>query len=671
MDFLKSVSGISLCRLNQYLVLNEKFFLSDIAETFENTDVSEFAEYVNDNEDTFSESKRRYCSIINHFKRKYKKIAEDIIDFAIMPFYIPDLYSIFAEHDFKTDINLILKLNNIKSLGYAELMDFVRQLRQFFNVSDNITPLTNIKISADNRIIGFLDGDDVQDSIIKDICSIFNKNMDIHELILNREIAEKISFILKNKKSVVHITGDKYTGKKFLIKHSAAKIQKEILFVDFRLLMRYDAESITEALWNLKREALFYNRILCWYNVDFKALSMKKWEITEFVRLCIDNFIENNIQVCICSDSHIDFSDYCRYCIDMFKIKNADESDRIALWKGFCEIYNYHNIEYYNFAMRYKLSAGQISQVFRKKSERFFGSELSENQIFDIICSETGYSEEGILKLKTSDYTFDDLKLPEFQKNILRQVCINFKNSYLVYNEWNMKKKFPYGRGMSVLLTGPPGTGKTMTACVIANTLGLPLYQADMSQIVDKYIGETEKNIDALFAEAEKRNCILFLDEADSLCGKRSEISDSKDKYANNDTAFILQRIEKYDGIVILATNYISNIDNAFMRRMKYVVQFSVPDKKIRYEIWKSSFTDEVAVSSDVDFEYLAEQFEFSGSNIKNIALASVFLSASENTPVNMKHILTNVYNEYQKQQRHMFAVEFGRYENLYDEIVN
>jgi SpoVK/Ycf46/Vps4 family AAA+-type ATPase len=190
-----------------------------------------------------------------------------------------------------------------------------------------------------------------------------------------------------------------------------------------------------------------------------------------------------------------------------------------------------------------------------------------------------------------------------------------------------------------------------------------------MSQVFDKYIGETEKNIDAIFTEAEKQNCILFLDEADSLCGKRSEIKDSKDKYSNNDTAFLLQRIESYDGIVIMATNYINNIDNAFMRRMKYVVPFAIPDKDIRLEIWKSSFTEQVSIGDDVDFEYLAEQFEFSGSNIKNIVLASIFLSASEKVPVNMKHILTSIYNECQKQQRHLFSAEFGKYQNLFNEI--
>jgi SpoVK/Ycf46/Vps4 family AAA+-type ATPase len=203
----------------------------------------------------------------------------------------------------------------------------------------------------------------------------------------------------------------------------------------------------------------------------------------------------------------------------------------------------------------------------------------------------------------------------------------------------------------------------------MANEINLPLYQADMSQVFDKYIGETEKNIDAIFTEAEKQNCILFLDEADSLCGKRSEINDSKDKYSNNDTAFLLQRIESYDGIVILATNYINNIDNAFMRRMKYVVPFSIPDKNIRLEIWKSSFTEQVSIDDDVDFEYLAEQFEFSGSNIKNIVLASVFLSASEKVPVNMKHIITSIYNECQKQQRHLFSNDVGKYENLFNEI--
>ncbi|MBQ8687623.1 MAG: ATP-binding protein [Ruminococcus sp.] len=228
----------------------------------------------------------------------------------------------------------------------------------------------------------------------------------------------------------------------------------------------------------------------------------------------------------------------------------------------------------------------------------------------------------------------------------------------------------PYGRCISVLLTGPPGTGKTMTAHVIANMLELPLFHADLSQITDKYIGETEKHLDAIFTEAEKSNCVLLLDEADAICGKRSEVSDSKDRYANNDTAFILQRLERYDGIVILATNFINNLDNAFMRRMKYILQFSLPSAAVRREIWESCFTEEMPVAEPIDFDYLAEQFQFAGANIKNVVLASAFLAASEESAITMRHILKSVGNEYLKFQKHALAGEFGKYSDLYRRIL-
>lgn len=663
MDFINSAAVISLCRLDRYLALNGNDDLSEIAESYGNTDVSQFSEYISDNPADFSESKKRYIRIISLFDDKFRVLAENFIDFSLMFRCIPDI-----PDDFYINIDMLLKINNISS-NYGFISEFTDRLAKIIPLSENQRSVLKTNVCADSRFAGYLAGSDVQENIIKNICSVFSEKSDIHRLMINQDICGTAALMLKNRKSVLHIIGKTHTGKKFILRHAVRNIDRELLFTDFRLLMRYSSADISEALWHIKREALFYDRIVCWHNLNRKTLFAKGWEISEFAKLCIDNFIDDGVQICICSDDFIDFSYCSAYNVNTVSVNDADENQRIKLWRGFCDIYG-SSVDYCNFAMRYKLSAGQISEVFRKKFHGCYDESLSETRIFDMICSQTGCSDEGLLHLRRSDYTFDDLKIPEFQMNTLKQICRNFENSYTVYNRWEMKKKFPYGRGLSVLLTGPPGTGKTMTACVMANTLRLPLYQADMSQITDKYIGETEKNIDALFSEAEKRNCVLFLDEADSLCGKRSEINDSKDKYANNDTAFVLQRIESFDGIVILATNYINNIDSAFMRRMKYVVQFSVPDAEIRCQIWKSAFTDKVSVSSDVDFQYLAEQFEFSGSNIKNIVLSAVFLSAAENTPVNMKHILTGVYNEYLKQQRHMFAVEFGKYEELYNQII-
>lgn len=670
MDFLNSIASIALCRLNKYLRINSCNILSDIAERFESLDISEFLEFADDDYNTMSESKKRYLHVLELFNNDYKSLVQEILDFSIMLAYRPDAAYALKQNNIRITIYEILKINKSDIFDYGYMMSFLNKFKNIFCINDRSPSFMNTEISADSRLIAYLAGNDSYNETVNNVCCNFTGDIPLHSLIINSSAAEYINDIIDNKKSVIHIKGNKYSGKKFLLKHSARSKNKEIIFVDFQLLMRYDAENISETLWQIKREALFYNRIVCWHNVFSSSISENKWEISEFLRLCVYDYIENDVQICICSDNNLNFSSECIYYpVNTVNIEDITEHQRIEAWKYFCDFYSLHSLPYMDFALRYKLSIGKISEIFKKKSECLFDKNLSDKQIFDKLCSETWCTDKALLKLKISGYTFDDLKLPEAQINTFRQICRNFENSYMVYNEWNMKRKFPYGRGISILLTGPPGTGKTMSACVIANEIKLPLYQADMSQVFDKYIGETEKNIDAIFNEAEKQNCVLFLDEADSLCGKRSEINDSKDKYSNNDTAFILQRIENYDGIVILATNYINNIDTAFMRRMKYVIPFSIPDKKIRYEIWKSSFTSEIAIDSDVDFEYLAEQFEFSGSNIKNIVLAAVFLSASEKTPVNMKHILASIYNECLKQQRHMFSVEFGKYEDLFNEI--
>lgn len=229
-----------------------------------------------------------------------------------------------------------------------------------------------------------------------------------------------------------------------------------------------------------------------------------------------------------------------------------------------------------------------------------------------------------------------------------------------------MESKYAYGRNVSAFFAGPPGTGKTMAVHVLSDMLELPLYRIDLSRIVDKYIGETEKRLEEVFDVAEKNNAILFFDEADSIFGKRSEVNDSKDRYANTEVSYILQRMEEYDGIVILATNYKKNIDEAFMRRIRYMVEFPFPSEDMRRQIWESSFADKVPLE-DIDFAYLARQFEFSGGSIKNIVLNAVFLAASQNHPVNMKDILQSVRTENMKMGKTMLMQDFAEYGTLFE----
>ncbi|MBR5316442.1 MAG: ATP-binding protein [Lachnospiraceae bacterium] len=196
---------------------------------------------------------------------------------------------------------------------------------------------------------------------------------------------------------------------------------------------------------------------------------------------------------------------------------------------------------------------------------------------------------------------------------------------------------------------GPPGTGKTMAAQVMANELGMELYRVDLSQVTSKYIGETEKNLESIFREAEHSNVILFFDEADSLFGKRTEVKDSNDKYANQETSYILQRIESYEGMIILATNLVKNFDSAFMRRITVSIRFSEPDENMRKLLWKDMLQNTALAEDAVLIDNLAKQFEITGSNIKSIVRNALFMSFMEHRELRIEDIAKAVKVEFEK----------------------
>jgi len=221
-----------------------------------------------------------------------------------------------------------------------------------------------------------------------------------------------------------------------------------------------------------------------------------------------------------------------------------------------------------------------------------------------------------------------------------------------VLDEWGIGRKLASSRGVTILFAGPPGTGKTMAAEVIAGELGLDLYKIDLSTVISKYIGETEKNLERIFNEAETSNAILFFDEADSLFGKRSEVRDSHDRYANIEISYLLQRMEAYDGVTMLATNLRANLDEAFTRRLQFAVDFPFPEEADRLRIWNTLFPAEVPCAADVDLAVLAERFKLAGGNIRNIIVNAAFLAAADGGEVSMDHILHGTRRELQKMGR-------------------
>jgi hypothetical protein len=258
--------------------------------------------------------------------------------------------------------------------------------------------------------------------------------------------------------------------------------------------------------------------------------------------------------------------------------------------------------------------------------------------------------------------TWEDLELPPSEKQLLRQIADHVEGRRTVYDEWGFRERMTRGLGISVLFAGESGTGKTMAAEVIANELGLLLYRIDLAAVVSKYIGETEKNLRKLFDAAEDGGAILFFDEADALFGKRSEVKDSHDRYANIEINYLLQRMESYRGLAILATNMKAAMDTAFLRRLRFIVSFPFPGPAERRAIWAHVFPPSVP-KDELDFERLA-RLNVTGGSIHNIALNAAFLAARAGTPVTMPFVLEAARTEFRKLEKPINEMDFRQLES-------
>jgi hypothetical protein len=262
-------------------------------------------------------------------------------------------------------------------------------------------------------------------------------------------------------------------------------------------------------------------------------------------------------------------------------------------------------------------------------------------------------------------FGWTDLVLPAEQTRQLHGISARIQFRSIVHRNWGFGKNLGSGRGLSVLFTGPTGTGKTIAAEVLAADLSLRLFQIDLASVVSKYIGETESNLSMVFREAELSQSLLFFDEADALFGKRTEVKDAHDRYANIEVNYLLQRIEQHRGLVVLATNFQENIDEAFLRRLHCVVRFPFPDETAREQIWKLQFPAQAPVAAPLDFGFLAGQFKLAGGNIRNIALEAAFLAAQEAGAaghISMDHIIEAVKYEHQKQGKLVMKGDLGKY---------
>ena len=333
---------------------------------------------------------------------------------------------------------------------------------------------------------------------------------------------------------------------------------------------------------------------------------------------------------------------------------SPDYDSRLSAWKQAIDIDNIDPAILTELATKYRFHRAQVARAVHTARD-YAASRGTQLDIHDLQAAAQAHSR---LRLGTFARHIEDtvpwekLILPDAELGQLHEIVNRVRHAHIVQEDWGFSEHLPNSNGISALFAGESGTGKTLSAQTLATDLGLPLYKIDLSGVVSKYIGETEKNLRVIFEEAQSNSAMLFFDEADAIFGKRSEVKDARDRYANIEVAYLLQQIEDYDGIAILATNLRQNLDEAFTRRLDFLIDFPFPEAKYRKRIWQAHFPPQAPLDKTVDLEELAQRYELSGGNIRNIALAAAYLAAVDGSPISNNHIRMAIRREHQKMGR-------------------
>ena len=474
------------------------------------------------------------------------------------------------------------------------------------------------------------------------------------------EANKLFQFFNKNKRSYVFIKSPRGMGKKTLAKKISFKFDKPIVILDMEKCVSDDI--FGQAVLSASRQSNLFDGFICFDNMD--SISDKKIKI-DIILNVVNKLCRNVFFLSETSSFMDDFSLPSDSCVLEYKMKKLTNESLSNIWR---EKLNDKDIEK-------KINLSEISDIFNFtpkridyaanliKSYKSMHSKINKDHIMEEIRKVSKFNFKNYAYLVETTNNWDDLIINEQDKTMIMDICKQRKLSGIVFENWELGKRIEYGRGLSILFSGAPGTGKTMAAGTISKELGLDLYRVDLSQIVSKYIGETEKNISNLFAEAEKANCVLLFDETDALFSQRTIVNSSNDRGANLEISHLLQKMENHSGICILTTNYIENIDKAFFRRISYVFHFQKPNFEDRKKIWRNMFA-KAPLSDEIDFDFISK-FDISGGNIKNIVVSSCFKAAQHNTKVQMEHVVKSIEYELKKQGYTPIRSEFGDYAYL------
>ena len=472
-----------------------------------------------------------------------------------------------------------------------------------------------------------------------------------------RPYKEKVDrFITGQQDITLLLTGHRGIGKKYILKTIACERELPVLTIDGQ---RFQETYTQETLYNAVRNYIIDQPIVC---ID-KVSDFSKEMIT-----LVKTLKTLGASIVITSQNKdIEWQDRGLRIIKLHIEMPSVLENQSMWWDALLGYEGCETVDISWLCNRFRFTIGDIKTIVKRGLEKsLIEAATNKAVIRDGLIKEEAKEHfkehlSGLVTPIRPMFNWEKLIISPQSTDMLRSACNMVKYKDVVYEKYGLNDRIAYGKGINVLFKGPPGTGKTMAAQVMANHLDMGLYKVDLSQLVSKYIGETEKNIKTIFEACENSNVILFFDEMDALFAKRTEVSDSNDRHANLEIAYLLQSLESYEGMVLMATNYVENIDEAFIRRIQFIVDFHLPNKGQREQIFRDLLDYDIPVSEDLDYGVVS-QFDLSGGEIKNIVVASIYSAVDENEPVATKHLVRNIRLELEKQGKLVSSSDFGKY---------
>lgn len=505
-------------------------------------------------------------------------------------------------------------------------------------------PLTTAALGADERIVNYIKGLSYLDDRISPLLDPidFQLNAGYALPLSQQQQVDKVVAVLQasfggNKIPVIELLGHDPASKRLVAERVSSALNVNLFSINLQSLPSNSGDFETfRRLW--ERES--YLMPLALY-LDVSSSSDSEKHL-------LQRFLEHNKGVTFVSIEGSRGAGFEQHV--SIDISKPTPQEQQQLWSNALQQSN--NGHSQRLAEQFSFSQHDIYSLAHTALERCKESETALNgELWDVCRVSARAGMEKLAQRIDSKATWNQLVLPEEQTELLRQIVGQVAYRNHVYEGWGFREQMNRGLGINALFVGESGTGKTMAAEVIANDLELDLYRVDLSSVVSKYIGETEKNLRKLFDAAEDSGAILFVDEADALFGKRTEVKDSHDRYANIEINYLLQRMESYRGLAILASNMRSALDKAFVRRLRFIVDFPFPATEQRVDIWKRVFPAQTPIDGTLDYQHLAK-LSLTGGNIHNVAINAAFLAAQKNAQISMPLVLSAARSEYKKLER-------------------